>query len=104
MTTTMDMATATAMETDISNNKKAYDHCIKFVTKGLNGAKPLTHRLQDMQKEAKTMMEAGAGGIEERKLKFWMFGTWWARFCVQRYLVGVTRSWRIDLFTLDAGS
>jgi hypothetical protein len=79
MTTTTDMATATATETDISNDKKAYDDCIKFVTKGLNGTKALTHRLQDMQKETKAMMEASAGGIEERKLKFWKFEAWGAQ-------------------------
>jgi hypothetical protein len=78
-TTTTDIATATAMETDISNDKKAYDDCIKFVIKGLNEAKALAHRLLGMQKEAKEMMEAGAGGIEERKLKFWKFGIWWAQ-------------------------
>lgn len=79
MTATTGMATATATETDISSDKKAYDEYIKFVTNGLNGAKPLAHRLQDMQKEAKAMMEVGVGGIEERKLKFWKFGIWWAQ-------------------------
>jgi len=71
----------TETNTTVADSDQAnFSHCMHFATKGLNDARTLAHKLIALQKEANALREAFNGGIEARKLKFWIFSDWWVKY------------------------